>query len=147
MLLAAALAGGVALTAAAPLPLDLPAAAGWAIVAAAVGLDVWAVATLHRARTTVLPHRPAARLVRSGPFAFSRNPIYVGNTLALVGLAVALGSAWFAILAVPMVALLRHLAVLPEERHLAAAFGADWDAYAARTPRWIGLRRSPRSSA
>jgi protein-S-isoprenylcysteine O-methyltransferase Ste14 len=139
-LLAAALASGLALHAAAPVHLGLPRFAGWVMVAAALALDVSAVATLRRAETTVMPHRAAARLVRTGPFAWSRNPIYVGNTLALAGLGVALDTAWLIAAALVMAALVHRLAVLPEERHLARRFGPDWEAYARSTPRWIGLR-------
>jgi protein-S-isoprenylcysteine O-methyltransferase Ste14 len=65
----------------------------------------------------------------------------------LFGLGVALGTVWL-ILAAGVAAVLMHrLAVLPEERHLAAAFGTDWTDYAAVTPRWVGVRRARPPSA
>ncbi|MET3354430.1 UNVERIFIED_ORG: protein-S-isoprenylcysteine O-methyltransferase Ste14 [Xanthobacter viscosus] len=116
---------------------------GGAVVAGlGLGLDLWAIVTLHRARTNILPHRAADRLVTSGPFALSRNPIYLGNTLLLLGLGMALANGW--LLAAALLAALAtdRLAARREERHLAAKFGAAFDAYAARVPRWIGWWRA-----
>jgi protein-S-isoprenylcysteine O-methyltransferase Ste14 len=147
LILAATLAAGLAMNAGAPLAVGVPPVAGLIVVAAAVVLDLWAIATLRAARTTVLPHRAATRLVRAGPFALSRNPIYVGNTLLLIGLGVLLGNAWLLLGAIIAAVLMHRLAVLPEEHHLSAAFGAEWTDYAASTPRWIGLRRDRPPSA
>ena len=112
-------------------------AAGLVIVLAAVLLDAASLVTLHRHATTVLPHRGSTALVTTGPFALSRNPIYVGNILLTIGLALALANAWLLAGAVLEVALVRWLAILPEERHLEARFGDAWHRYRARTPRWI----------
>lgn len=139
MILAGTLAAALVLEWLVPTRLPLPPLLGWATMAAALGLDVWAMATMARARTNILPHRAADQLVTTGPFGLSRNPIYVGNVLLLLGLAVGLGSLWM-LAAAAVDALATHrLAVLREERHLAARFGDAWTAYAARTPRWIGL--------
>ena len=54
--------------------------------------DLWAAITLFRERTTILLHRAADRLVTCGPFRMTRNPIYVGNTIAILGLALAFGN-------------------------------------------------------
>lgn len=129
-----------------PLRLDVPPALGWIAGAAALALDGWAMATMARAHTNILPHRAAGRLVTTGPFALTRNPIYVGNALLLAGVGLAVGSAWFLLAAAAAAVATHHLAVLREERHLAARFGADWEAYARRTPRWIGRskRKDPK---
>ncbi len=114
---------------------------GWLAIAAAIVLDVWAMTTMVAARTNILPNRPAERLVTSGPFAFSRNPIYVGNMLLLVGGGIAFGS-WWLVIAAPVAGFAMHrLAVLREERHLEARFGPAWRAYRDRVPRWVGLPR------
>ena len=78
-----------------PLPLHLGPGGrwlGWALIAAGLGVDLWAMATMVRARVNILPHRAADGLVTSGPFAFTRNPIYLGNTVALAGIGVAVVS-------------------------------------------------------
>jgi len=111
--------------------------AGVAILTAGIILDVNAIRTLARARTTVMPHRASSALVTEGPYRFSRNPIYLGNTLALVGLALVFDVPWF-LLTAPLAAIaVDRLAIRREEAHLEARFGEDWRAYAARVRRWI----------
>jgi protein-S-isoprenylcysteine O-methyltransferase Ste14 len=137
-----AVAAAVALHLASPLAFpewSKPVAAllGVALLAAGVVLDVAAIRALARARTTVMPHRASEALVTEGPYAFSRNPIYLGNTLALAGLALVFDVPWFLILA-PLAALaVQKLAIEREEAHLEARFGPAWRAYAARVRRWV----------
>ena len=113
---------------------------GFVIAAAGLGLDLAAMLAMHRARTNILPHRAADRLVTDGVFAISRNPIYLGNTLLLIGVAMALPSLWMAAGALLAAVLVDRLAIRREERHLAARFGPAYADYAARVPRWIGVR-------
>lgn len=110
---------------------------GIGIGAIGVALAVWAAVTMHRARTTVMPHKGASKLVTSGPFHRFRNPIYIGDVMILLGIAEATKNIWFVIAALLFVPLVTWLAILPEERHLAAQFGAEWEAYKARSRRWL----------
>lgn len=112
--------------------------AGWGVMAAGLALDLWAMAVMTRRRANILPHRAATALVTDGPFAWSRNPIYLGNTLLLTGCAAAFGYAWFLAAAAVAALAVTALAIRREEAHLAARFGAEWSAYAARTSRWFG---------
>jgi protein-S-isoprenylcysteine O-methyltransferase Ste14 len=124
-----------------PLPWRLPAgvrAIGGAALAAGLGIDVAAMATMRWHRANILPHRPATTLVTSGPFALTRNPIYLGNTLALAGAGLLLSNPWLPVGAILAARAVARLAILPEERHMAARFGEDWAAYARRVPRWLG---------
>lgn len=111
--------------------------AGVFLMAAGVALDLAAMLAFRRHRTTVLPHRGAARLITDGPFRYSRNPIYVGNTLLVAGAGLLLGIAWLIPAALAGAIATRKLAIEREERHLAARFGQAWADYAARTPRWL----------
>jgi protein-S-isoprenylcysteine O-methyltransferase Ste14 len=109
------------------------------VVPAAIGLGlvVWAAVTLARAGTTLHPHDQPSVLVRHGPFAFSRNPIYLGFSLMLVGLAAGLGSsAPWAIWAAWLFAM-NHLFIAREEATLAATFGDTFASYAQRVRRWL----------
>ncbi|WP_137179365.1 isoprenylcysteine carboxylmethyltransferase family protein [Roseomonas sp. AR75] len=127
----------------APLPWPdsaLLAPAGWMLIALGLGLDVWAMAVMARRRANILPHRAATALVTEGPFAWSRNPIYLGNATLLTGCALAFGNAWFLVAAAGAAAAVTVLAIRREEAHLALRFGAAWHAYAARTARWFGRR-------
>ena len=83
-------------------------------------------------------------LVTTGPYAFSRHPMYVGWWLAHLGLGMTRGSGWvFA--TVPLAALADHRGVLSEERELVRMFGREYEEYAERTPRYLFVRaqRSP----
>lgn len=111
---------------------------GWAILLGAIGLDIAAMRTMARQRANIFPHRAATALVTSGPFAWSRNPIYLGNTLALGGAALAFSNPWFLMTGLPAAIAVTHLAIKREEAHMAARFGAAWVAYARRTGRWVG---------
>jgi protein-S-isoprenylcysteine O-methyltransferase Ste14 len=119
---------------------------GLILLGLGLGLDLWAILTMRRAGTNILPNRGADKLLDHGPFAISRNPIYFGNTLAVLGLGVAANSVWVLLAGVAAAALVWAFAIRREEAHLALRFGADWQRYAARTPRWIGpasFRREP----
>ena len=123
-----------------PLPLGVFGAGpvlGWILMALGAGLDIWSILTFKAHQTNVLPHRAAGTLVTSGPYAFSRNPIYLGNTLMLAGAAFAFALPWFLPVAFVAAILFYVLAIRPEETHMALKFGPAWDDYAARTPRWI----------
>ncbi|WP_371420830.1 isoprenylcysteine carboxylmethyltransferase family protein [Tardiphaga sp.] len=112
-------------------------ACGVIIVFGGLAIDGWAIITMHRARTNILPHRAADRLVTNGPFRLSRNPIYFGNAVLCLGLSVATANLWHVFTAAIMVLAVDYLAIRREERHLEALFGNDWLRYRSGTPRWI----------
>lgn len=117
---------------------DLPARIiGYGFGIGGILLSAWAILTLARARTNIMPHRAADRLITSGPYRIWRHPIYMAETMILLGAAQATGNIWFAISSVLFTVLILGLAVLPEERHLEARFGAEFEAYRARTRRWF----------
>ena len=120
-------------------PFDLPANLSWLgymVLAIGISLDIWAMAAMAKARTSILPHRAADHLVTSGPFSFMRNPIYVGNTIATAGLGMTLQNGWL-LLATPVAVLAtHHLAVVREQAHLQQKFGKEWSDYAARVKPW-----------
>jgi len=115
--------------------------ARWALAAVlCIGALALAGASLiqfRRHKTHVDPYRPATTLLRSGPYRFTRNPIYVALVLLQAGIAVAADSAWILAMTVPALAVLHGGVVLREERYLAAKFGADYAAYRARVRRWL----------
>lgn len=120
-------------------------ALGVAMACLGLGFDLAAMRAMRRARTNVLPHRGADRLVTGGVFALSRNPIYLGNTVLLIGLALALAWPWLLATTAAAVVLVDRLAIRREERHLSARFGPAFADYARRVPRWFGFprRRDP----
>jgi protein-S-isoprenylcysteine O-methyltransferase Ste14 len=92
--------------------------------------------------------RKNAALVAEGPFSIVRNPLYVFSFIGVVGVGLAAGSlVWAAILAL-LFALYYPAVVAKEEAYLRGLFGADYDAYCARVPRWLpdlSLWRAPES--
>ncbi len=110
---------------------------GLAIGGLGIFLMLWAAWTMHRARTTILPHRRSDALVTSGPFWRFRNPIYLGDVMVLLGLAELTKNIWFVPAAILFAVLVTYLAILPEERHLEARFGDKYRDYKARSRRWI----------
>ncbi|HEY2825945.1 MAG TPA: isoprenylcysteine carboxylmethyltransferase family protein [Gemmatimonadales bacterium] len=107
------------------------------LAAAGVALGIASVVTFRRHQTTVDPFGTPEHLVTNGPFAFTRNPMYVGITLLLAGHGVFNGQAAF--LAVPVAFLLtaNKFYVPREEAILAELFGPQFGAYKAEVRRWI----------
>ena len=70
----------------------------------------------------------------------TRNPIYLGNVLLLVGAALAFGNPWFLVMTPAVVSAVTVLAIRREEAHLAALFGSAWLGYARQVPRWFRLQ-------
>ena len=148
ILYGAAIVVAIALGALAPVALPLPEVVGQRFVTwiglllllTGAGLDGSAMWTMARARANILPHRAATALVTSGPFAFSRNPIYLGNTLMMVGAGLAFGNPWRIATGLAAALLVERLAIRREEQHLDARFGPAWRDYSARVGRWVGRR-------
>jgi len=110
---------------------------GWLSVAIGLLLFAATLVTLARHRTTVNPYKAASALCTSGPFRFSRNPIYLGDWFLLAGLSLLLGT-WWPPLCAPLVWAALHFGVIRhEEQHLEARFGESYRAYKARVRRWI----------
>ncbi|MEE4250983.1 MAG: isoprenylcysteine carboxylmethyltransferase family protein [Alcanivoracaceae bacterium] len=97
------------------------------------------VVSFRRARTTVNPLKPekSSALVSSGIYRTTRNPMYLGFLLVLIGWAVVLGSAALLIGPLLFMAYITRFQILPEERVLANLFGDDFAAYRARVRRWF----------
>ncbi len=93
--------------------------------------------TFARAKTAIIPMRPASTLVEKGPYRFTRNPMYTGMTVAYLGGVLILNSFWALVLLPAVLALLYVFVVKCEERYLVEEFGDDYEAYRRRVKRWI----------
>jgi len=131
---------GLALDWLRPVPL-FPAAAQYAIGAVLIvlagALAGSAIVRFLRAGTNVPTRQPTTALVTSGPYRFSRNPIYTGMILLLLGVGVMVDSAWILAMAVPFALVIRYGVIAREERYLEAKFGEPYRAYRAEIRRWI----------
>jgi protein-S-isoprenylcysteine O-methyltransferase Ste14 len=124
-------------------PVGMPGSATWrALLAATCGggallLAGWAVLALRRARTPVEPWKATRTIVSSGPYRWSRNPIYVAFLGVQLAWGWGRGDAWPVLLLPLTVALLSWGVIRREERYLAARFGAPYEAYRQRVRRWL----------
>lgn len=106
------------------------------VVAYAV-IFLGAFTAFRRARTTLIPNKPASALVTSGSYRYTRNPMYVSLVALYIGLA-AFANSWWPIVLLPLVVLAIDRGVIArEERYLDAAFPAEYGAYRARVRRWL----------
>ncbi len=124
-----------------PLPF-MPAAvpAGWvggAVFAIALALAAWAITTITRAGSNVPTNTPTTTIVDTGPYRFTRNPIYLGMFLGLVGLAIAFDSLWLLVALVPFALVIRYGVVAREEAYLERKFGHAYRRYRSRVRRWL----------
>ncbi len=118
---------------------SLSAMPGWVIIALALLLIFTAVLQLLRQRTTVDPLHPdkTRTLITSGLFRLTRNPIYLGFALLLLGVALVLKSIIAGLLVAVFMLIMTWLHIRIEEQYLSQQFGATWVKYARRTRRWI----------
>ena len=110
---------------------------GMILVVVGACLAAWGIATFWRARTAVMPHHAASRLVERGPYGFTRNPMYTGLTIAYLGASALLDSVWPIVILPLVLLLLVRLVIVKEEAYLADAFGTEYTAYQARVRRWL----------
>jgi protein-S-isoprenylcysteine O-methyltransferase Ste14 len=114
-----------------------PVIAGSILIAVAACLHVWAWRTLLDRHTTVLPHRCSTHLVTCGPYRFTRNPIYLGNTIMMAGIGLAVLNPWFMIMSAITVVVTTLFVIRNEELHLLSRFGFEFERYRRTTSRWI----------
>jgi len=120
------------------LPEDIPwNAIGKALTGLAILLAISGIITMKRAGTHVDVYKPSKVIVSSGPFRFSRNPLYLSLTTLYVGIALAEVMLW-PLLVLPLALALMHTGVISrEERYLTGKFGEEYLQYKARVRRWL----------
>jgi protein-S-isoprenylcysteine O-methyltransferase Ste14 len=131
---------GALLQRARPLPLlptALAAPLGAALVVLAVVLFVSSVAKFRAADTPVPARKPTTAIVRTGPYRFSRNPIYLAFSLLQLGIALWANSLWLLLTLVVAVALVHYVVIRREEQYLERRFGDEYLAYKASVRRWL----------
>lgn len=112
-------------------------AVGLTLVAIGFAIAALSVRRFHLAGTSVVPGQPSTALVVAGPYAFTRNPIYIGFVVAYFGLAIMLTSLWVLVLLIPVLIVLQRGVVEREEAYLERQFGEPYRKYKARVPRWL----------
>jgi protein-S-isoprenylcysteine O-methyltransferase Ste14 len=107
------------------------------LIAVGLSLGLSAIWAIKRAGSAVAPMRPTTALVTSGPFRWSRNPIYLGLALCSAGVAVGLNLLWPLLLLPIVIWVVRRWVIAREEQYLERAFGREYRRYRERVPRWL----------
>ena len=110
---------------------------GVLLLLAGAALVAFAQRDLTQADQPSAPGQPTTAVVTQGVYAYSRNPTYLGGLLALAGIGLATNWPWLLIMLVPMIVATDLILIRPEERYLAAKFGADYENYRSRVRRWF----------
>lgn len=110
---------------------------GIGLIALAAIVIMTAFVQFRRAKTTVDSMKPSTAVVTNGIFALSRNPIYLGMTVALVGISLALNSLWILVMAVPVLFVMHFGVIKREEAYLEAKFADSYRAYKQKVRRWL----------
>jgi protein-S-isoprenylcysteine O-methyltransferase Ste14 len=118
-----------------PHALRLP--VGWLLVAMAAALFLYSIKQFRMAGTPLPGNKPTTAIVRTGPYRFSRNPIYLAFFAFHLGLAVLVDSLWLVATLIPAVTIIAVVVVPREERYLAGRFGAEYLRYKASVRRWL----------
>lgn len=139
LLVAAAMWGISRMGASSEIPDVVRHAVAAAIALAGGGISLAGIVSFLRAKTTVNPTKPenTSSLVTAGIYRATRNPMYLGLLLVLVAWAAFLSSAWALLGPVAFVLFINRFQIAPEERVMAAMFGANYAEYAARVRRWL----------
>ena len=124
-------------------PVRMP---GWFVLTAVITCVTSALATglagivaFRQARTTVNPLAPdkCSRLVDSGIFRFTRNPMYLALLMALIGWSIFLGNLWSLVMVFFWAAYIDRYQIMPEEEALEAAFGDAFRQYRSKVRKWL----------
>jgi protein-S-isoprenylcysteine O-methyltransferase Ste14 len=110
---------------------------GALMIMLAIGLFLFAVRTFRAAGTPVPGNRPTTTIVRTGPYRFSRNPIYLAFSLFQLGIALWVNSLWLVVTLLPAVAVMALVVIPKEERYLEARFPSEYPPYKTSVRRWL----------
>ena len=137
----------IALQLAVPIPLPrgflTPAfiPAGVILIVLGVSLAVLARREFARYGQPTDPGLPTSKIISTGVFSISRNPLYLGGVFILAGISLAFNFPWVLILLIPSILACHYILVAPEEEYLTARFGEQYRLYTVRVHRWIGRKQ------
>ena len=104
---------------------------------AGIGLNMWAMNRFRKHKTSSHPKHQAIKLVEDGPYRFSRNPLYLGTGLLILGFGIGFDIVWIVLGSFLALFVIHYVAVLPEERYLLQIFGDEYKSYKLKVRRWL----------
>ena len=113
---------------------------GIVLIVIGIGLVVLARREFADFRQPTDPGHPTSKVVKTGVFAISRNPLYLGSALVLLGIALTLNMLWALVMLLLSIVLCHYVLIIPEEQYLEAKFGKEYKEYTASVHRWFGRK-------
>ncbi|MBS1812356.1 MAG: isoprenylcysteine carboxylmethyltransferase family protein [Acidobacteria bacterium] len=110
---------------------------GWILLLFGIVMLTTSLLTFFRYRTGIYPNQPARLIVTTGPYRFSRNPMYVALTAAYLGTAMIANILWLLLLLPIIIVVLQVAVIQREEDYLKEAFGKKYEAYCQQVRRWL----------
>ncbi|MBL4800676.1 MAG: isoprenylcysteine carboxylmethyltransferase family protein [Emcibacter sp.] len=110
---------------------------GYALIALGIFLPIWGARLFHQHKTNLIPYKNPDKIVTIGPFGFSRNPMYLGMLVVLLGVAVRYGTALSFLFPVIYFSVANGWYIPFEEDRMQDAFGDEFTAYKAKVRRWL----------
>ena len=114
---------------------------GAILIVMGVGLAVLARREFARYGQPTDPGLPTSKIISTGVFSISRNPLYLGGVFILAGISLAFNLPWVLILLILSIVACHYILIAPEESYLAAKFGEQYRMYTATVHRWIGRKQ------
>jgi protein-S-isoprenylcysteine O-methyltransferase Ste14 len=109
---------------------------GGIVVAAGVALGALSVREFRRFQTSLRPDRPSTAVVQTGPYRYSRNPMYVAMAAVQLGVAIWLNNFWILLMLIPAI-VVTSVIIRKEERYLDGQLGTEYTSYRASVRRWV----------
>ena len=113
---------------------------GIALIIIGIGFIVLARRELAQYGQPTDPGHPTSQVVKTGVFAISRNPLYLGGSILLLGIALMLNMLWAIVMLLLSIIMCHYVLIIPEELYLATKFGNDYEEYIASVSRWLGRK-------
>ena len=120
-----------------PVSVDLSSLLGLILILSGISLVFVSFRFMRKMKTTFIPDGTPEVLISSGPFKFSRNPIYLGMLTVLVGVAFLMSSLSAIIIAFVFGIIINFTWIAHEEKKLHELFSEDWENYSSKVRRWI----------
>tara|TARA_X000000368_G_C23057006_1_gene724437 strand:- start:6342 stop:6776 length:435 start_codon:yes stop_codon:yes gene_type:complete len=120
-----------------PLEVNLSLLLGLVLLILSLGVITYAFKELNNNETTYIPDGDPEKLVTSGPFSISRNPIYLGMAGTLLAIAFLMQSLSALLIPILFISIIQNTWIPHEEKKLAEVFGEEWKIYSAKTKQWL----------
>jgi len=110
---------------------------GVVLIVAGFALGAWALLPFLFHKTSPLPWEADDKLLVTGPYRFSRNPMYAGMALLYAGVGIGLGSGMVILLLLPLILIINRFVIAGEEAYLLRTFGEEYRTFHSKVRRWL----------